>query len=70
MSRISTVCSRCLLRQGLCWRVRVKLESTTRRRYTRSATNAPLHSGPLRLGNLNFPNRRMRTRTSGGVGGK
>jgi len=35
-----------------------------------SGDERPLHSGPLVLGNLNIPNRRMRTRMSGSVGGK
>ncbi len=30
----------------------------------------PLHSAPLVLENLNIPNRRMRTRMSGGLGGE
>ena len=55
---------------GLALEGRVKLESTAQRRHTRSARREPLPSGPLRSGNLNFPNRRIRTRTYGGVGGK
>jgi len=70
MSRISVVRFRCRF-GGLALEGRVKLESTTQWRYSRPPMNALLHSGPLGwcLGNLNFPNRRIRTRTSGGVGG-
>ena len=70
MSRISVVCSRCPLRRSLALEGRVKLESTTQVEIHTVGEEGTAALRSARSENLNFPNRRIRTRTYGGVGGE
>jgi hypothetical protein len=70
MSRILVGCSRCPLRRSYALEGRVKPESTTQAEIQSVGEEGTSTLRSAILENLNFPNRRIRTRTYGGVGGK